>query len=172
MKKWTHLVVFAVLSGIAMLGRLWGVFSGGRIDRDVLLKVAKDQGMPSQEEYANFLEGQLQLQSNTVNKVLAVLLLVAFIAFLVFLIQKKYELASFVYIGYLFGTLIQRTYDFVVLKGISGQVNSPELRQVTDGSVLMVFVFGIVLFLIYFGLATFFHLRKPKNSELVEDTGI
>lgn len=172
MKKWTHLVVFAVLSGIAMLWRLWGVFSNGQLDKDVALKVAKGQGIPSQEEYVGFLEGQLQLQSNTVNKVFAILLLLVFLAFLVFLIQKKYELASFAYIGYLFGTLIQRVYDFVVLKGISGGVQSPELRQLMDGTVLMIFVSGLFIFLIFFGLATFFHLRKPKTSELVEDTGI
>ncbi len=172
MKKWTHLIVFAILSGISTLIRTWGMVTNSlnQSSAQDVTKELEKLGVPNSEDLAKVSQATMEFQNNLINKALIVLLLIAMVAMIVFLIQKKYELSSYTYIGYLFGTLILATYSFIGKKGVAQLYSDETMRQVTEAGALGGYIFSIVLFAIYFGLTVFFMLRKPKETPSMETT--
>ncbi|MBY5034127.1 MFS transporter [Streptococcus gallolyticus] len=160
-KKWTHLIVFAVLSGISSVYRLWSTFTA-HFDEAAVRKVYEQAGIPNADDMINMARSSVELQTSLVMKVFVVLLLLAMVAVVVFLVQKKGELASYTYIGYLFGTLVLATYSFVAGRGVLQQISEESIRQISQATLMGTFAVQVVLFAVYFGLTIFFHLRKPK----------
>ncbi|TCD45433.1 MFS transporter [Streptococcus sp. X16XC17] len=167
MKKWTHLYVFLILSGISSLYRSWTVFMS-KFDEAGLRSQFEAAGIPIDNEMISFSNAAFQFQTNIVNKILAVILVVALIVAAVFLIQKKFETASYTYIGYLFGTLILSTYSFIGTRGLTSIYTDVTVRNTVQATMLGGYALNIVLFIIYFGLIIFFHMRKPKAMPTLE----
>lgn len=162
MKKWTHLYVFVILSSVMTLYRGWSTFFTSFNEEQ--FKASFDSlGVPIDEATLSTMRASVDLQTSLINKILVVLMLLALIAVVVLLVQKKNELASYTYVGYLFATLIMATYNFVGGRGIGSLYSDPIMRQGYEAGLLGGYGISVVLFLIYFGLTVFFHLRKPKE---------
>ena len=142
-KSWTHLIVFAVLSGLSSLSRIWSVFFTS-FDEEKLRHSYEKAGIPN------------------VDEVIAVLLLLAMVAVVVYLVRKQGETASYIYIAYLFGTLILSTYSFVAGRAVIQTMTDETFRSVTNATILGGYIAKIALFALFFGLTVFFHIRKPK----------
>lgn len=167
MKKWTHLYVFLILSGISSLLRLWGTFMT-RFDEASYRTQMESAGISVDEGTMAFMRETSLFQTNVINKVFALFLVILLIVALVFLIKKQFEKASFMYIGYLFGTLILAVYSYVGSKGLVNLYTDETMRTVANSALLGGFAVSVVLFGIYFGLTVFFHLRKPKVLPTLE----
>lgn len=165
MKKPIYLYIFVALSTISTLfNRVWSTFFSDPSAAETLAEQQSSLGIAAKEELLSIYTPLFELQVGLFYKVFAILLLLALIATIIFLFQKKNELASYVYIGYLFGTLIQTVYTYVATKGIYAGVSNETFRVALEGSVLGAFILGAVLFAIYFGVTVFFLLRKPKET--------
>ncbi|MCP1639493.1 ABC transporter permease [Streptococcus gallinaceus] len=160
-KSWTHLIVFAVLSGLSSLSRIWSVFFTS-FDEEKLRHSYEKAGIPNVDEVISTTRASVELQSNMVMKIFAVLLLLAMVAVVVYLVRKQGETASYIYIGYLFGTLILSTYSFVAGRAVIQTMTDETFRSVTNATILGGYIAKIALFALFFGLTVFFHLRKPK----------
>ncbi|HEL1584258.1 TPA: MFS transporter [Streptococcus suis] len=166
MKKPIHLYIFVTLSTLSTLvNRVWSAFF---TDPNMMAETLADQqasmGVASKGELLSVYQTAFELQVGVFYKVFAVLLLLALVATIVLLFQKKNELASYVYIGYLFGTLIQTVVAYVTTRGIYAGFSNEALRTTYEATTLVSFIFGVVLFAIYFGLTAFFLFRKPKEA--------
>lgn len=162
MKKPIHLYIFATLSAIASALRIFSAFFQ-KYDEASTRKWF--QGAPGIDEtFFTYMKELNAFQTNGINKGLAVVLLVVLIATIVFLFLKKNEQASYSYLGYLFLTLVSSTYAFIGAKGLSHIY--PDFMP--DMQLMISYVVNIVLFVIYFGVTVFFHLRKPKEKPSME----
>ncbi|HFI0423893.1 TPA: MFS transporter [Streptococcus suis] len=163
MKRPIHLYIFVILSSIASILRLFSAFVSTFNEEQLRSSMQGAVGIDVEElilvsrETANLQNGMLQ-------KIVAVVLFGLLIAVIVFLFMKKNELASYLYIGYLFSTLLLNTYNYLAGKGVAQLYSDAAFRDVTAAGMLGVYIFYIVLFAIYFGLTVFFHLRKPKEQ--------
>lgn len=151
MKKPIHLYIFAVLSAISCLLRVYSAFFV-RFNEEELR--ASLQGMQGDgvEQLISYNKTVTEFSANIINKGFAVVLLLILIAVIVFLFKKQNERASYVYIVYLVGTLLAATYSYVGLKSLAG----------VDG--IISYLINAVLFFIYFGITVYFLLRKPKET--------
>ncbi|HFI0577969.1 TPA: MFS transporter [Streptococcus suis] len=163
MKRPVHLYVFVILSSIASILRLFSAFVSTFNEEQLRSSMQGAVGIDVEElilvsrETANLQNGMLQ-------KIVAVVLFGLLIAVIVFLFMKKNELASYLYIGYLFSTLLLNTYNYLASKGIAQLYSDAAFRDVTAATMLGGYIINIVLFAIYFGVTVFFHLRKPKEQ--------
>ncbi|HFH9838151.1 TPA: MFS transporter [Streptococcus suis] len=164
MKRPIHLYIFVTLSTIAtLINRVWSAFFTNPAAAEVLAEQQSSLGVGTKEELLSLYKSLLEAQVGIFYKVFAILLLLALIVTIVFLFQKKNELASYVYIGYLFGTLIQAVYAYVTTKGLYAGIANETLRVTLEATALGTFIVGTIFFVIYFGLTVFFLLRKPKE---------
>ena len=108
--------------------------------------------------------------TNFINKGLVILLVILLAATIFFLFKKANERASYVYIAYLFGTLIYFTYAYIGSLQISKQYQTADIYQATKSGALVGYGMNIVLFAIYFGLTVFFLFKKPKETPSVSQT--
>lgn len=164
MKKPIHLYIFVVLSGIASVWRVIGAFSSSPNTAQQLAQQQAVAGVATEAELLAIYEPLLAFQTGIVQKIFGIVLLLLVVGAAVFLLQKKNELASYVYMGYLFGTLLMATYTFIVTRGLFSQFANETMRSIMTGTVLGSYILSVVLFAIYFGLTVFFLLRKPKET--------
>ncbi|MEG3310955.1 ABC transporter permease [Streptococcus sp. SS-4456] len=163
MKRPIHLYIFVILSSIASILRLFSAFVSTFNEEQLRTYMQGAVGVDVEElilvsrETANFQTGIIQ-------KIAALILFGLLIAVIVFLFMKKNELASYLYIGYLFSTLLLNTYSYLAGKGIAQLYSDATMRDVTAAGMLGAYIINIVLFAIYFGVTIFFHLRKPKEQ--------
>lgn len=167
MKKPIHLYIFTGLSTIATLQRLFAAFFTDPSAAQVLAQQQAAAGVATEAELLAMYEQLFSFQVGIAQKIFNILLLVALATTVVFLFQKKNELASYTYIGYLFGTLALSTYNFVATKGLYAQFEDEMMRTILTGTATGTYIFAVVLFAIYFGLTVFFLLRKPKETPSV-----
>lgn len=163
MKRPIHLYIFVILSSIASILRLFSAFVSTFNEEQVRTVMQGAVGIDVEElilvsrETANFQTGIIQ-------KIAALVMFGLLITVIVFLFMKKNELASYLYIGYLFSTLLLNTYNYLASKGIANLYSDAGVRDVTAAGMLGAYIINIVLFAIYFGVTVFFHLRKPKEK--------
>lgn len=163
MKRPIHLYIFVILSSIAVILRLFSAFVSTFNEEQVRTAMQGAVGIDVEElilvsrETANFQTGIIQ-------KIAALVMFGLLIAVIVFLFMKKNELASYLYIGYLFSTLLLNTYNYLAGKGIANLYSDAGVRDVTAAGMLGAYIINIVLFAIYFGVTIFSHLRKPKEQ--------
>ncbi|HFI0342357.1 TPA: MFS transporter [Streptococcus suis] len=163
MKRPIHLYIFVILSSIAVILRLFSSFVSTFNEEQVRSAMQGAAGI-NVEEYILVLRETANLQTSMIQKIAAIVMFGLLIAVIVFLFMKKNELASYLYIGYLFSTLLLNTYNYLAGKGVAQLYSDAAFRDVTAAGMLGVYIFYIVLFAIYFGLTVFFHLRKPKEQ--------
>lgn len=163
MKKWTHLYVFLVLSGISTISRLWTAFFS-RFNEEQLAPLKEALPAESYNELVTIQRETIGISTGIVSKLFAVVLFAALVAVVVLLVKKQAEKASLVYIGYLFGTLLQATHVYIAMRGLANVYSDPMMRATTNQTTLVVYIFSIVLFAVYLGLTLFFHYRKPKET--------
>lgn len=163
MKRPIHLYIFVILSSIAVILRLFSSFVSTFNEEQVRSAMQGAAGI-NVEEYILVLRETANLQTSMLQKIAAIVMFGLLIAVIVFLFMKKNELASYLYIGYLFSTLLLNTYNYLAGKGVAQLYSDAAFRDVTAAGMLGVYIFYIVLFAIYFGLTVFFHLRKPKEQ--------
>ncbi|HFI0305443.1 ABC transporter permease [Streptococcus suis] len=162
MKRPIHLYIFVALSAIASLLRVYNAFFS-HYNEEAMLQLV--QSAPSiDENFLIYTKEAIGFQTNLINKVLAALLLLIVVATIVFLFMKKNEQASFTYLGYVFGALLFNTYAFIGGKGLVSIFTDELTRQGTSATLMGGYIVNIVLFVIYFGVTVFFHLRKPKEK--------
>lgn len=162
MKKPIHLYIFVVLSAIASLYRVYSSFFT-YFDDATAKKALEGVQINGLDQLLALQKASVEISTNVVNKSLAVILLLLLIGVIVYLVKKDTEKASYVYIAYLFGTLISSTYAFITGKQLLAIITDETLRAATQSSTTGVYIFYVVLFAIYFGLTVFFLLRKPKT---------
>ncbi|HFI0105771.1 TPA: MFS transporter [Streptococcus suis] len=163
MKRPIHLYIFVILSSIAVILRLFSSFVSTFNEEQVRSAMQGAAGI-NVEEYILVLRETANLQTSMIQKIAAIVMFGLLIAVIVFLFMKKNELASYLYIGYLFSTLLLNTYNYLAGKGVAQLYSDAAFRDVTAAGMLGVYIFYIVLFAIYFGVTVFFHLRKPKEQ--------
>ncbi|MGQ7462548.1 ABC transporter permease [Streptococcus suis] len=163
MKRPIHLYIFVVLSSIASILRLFSAFVSTFNEEQVRTVMQGAVGVDV-EEFILVSRETANLQTGIIQKIAALVLFGLLITVIVFLFMKKNELASYLYIGYLFSTLLLNTYNFLASKGIAQLYSDAGLRDVTAAGMLGAYILNIVLFAIYFGVTVFFHLRKPKEQ--------
>lgn len=163
MKRPIHLYIFVILSSIASILRLFSAFVSTFNEEQVRSAMQGAVGI-NVEEYILVLRETANLQTSMIQKIAAIVMFGLLIAVIVFLFMKKNELASYLYIGYLFSTLLLHTYNYLAGKGIAQLYSEKGLSDVTEAATLGVYALNIVLFAIYFGVTIFFHLRKPKEQ--------
>ncbi|WP_155963177.1 ABC transporter permease [Streptococcus ruminantium] len=162
MKKTVHLYIFVILSSIASLLRIFNVFFS-KYDETVMRQLFQNlEGID--EAMFTFMRESISFQTNLINRAFAVVLLLTLVAVVVLLFLGKNKQASCTYLGYLIGTLLLHTYSFVGSKGLTQIYTDLTTRQIVEIQTLAFYVVNIVLFLIYFGVTIFFHLRKPKQE--------
>ncbi|HFU4026051.1 TPA: MFS transporter [Streptococcus suis] len=169
MKKPIHLYIFVTLSTLSTLvNRVWSAFfTNPNTMAEALAEQQASLGVASKGELLSVYQAAFELQVGMFYKVFAVLLLLALVATIILLFQKKNEQAAYVYIGYLFGTLVQTVVAYVTTRGIYAGFSNETLRTTYEATTLVSFIFGVVLFSIYFGLTAFFLFRKPKETPSV-----
>lgn len=163
MKRPIHLYIFVILSSIAVILRLFSAFVSTFNEERVRTAMQGAVGI-NVEEYILVLRETANLQTGIIQKIAALVMFGLLIAVIVFLFMKKNELASYLYIGYLFSTLLLNTYNYLAGKGIANLYSDAGVRDVTAAGMLGAYIINIVLFAIYFGVTIFFHLRKPKEQ--------
>ncbi|HEL9629243.1 TPA: MFS transporter [Streptococcus suis] len=163
MKRPIHLYIFVILSSIASILRLFSAFVS-TFNEEQLRTYTQGAVGVDVEELILVLRETANLQNSILQKIAALVLFVLLIAVIVFLFMKKNELASYLYIGYLFSTLLLNTYNYLAGKGIANLYSDAAWRDVAATGMLGTYIFKIVLFAIYFGVTVFFHLRKPKEQ--------
>lgn len=168
MKKWTHLLVFTILSGISALVGLYGVFFGKLSEKDL----AQLGTIPDGDTLVAVLKATNALQTGLISRVLVVLLFVLLVAIVLFLVRKQEELASYTYMGYLFVTLIRSTYGYVGGKNIAQLHTDAMMRSIAEKTALFGYLGMVALFALFFGLTVFFHFRKPKPQPPVTGNDI
>lgn len=165
MKKPIHLYVFAVLSTIASITRIYTSFFA-RFNEEELRSAFQGADVTGADDLIAFTKAAHEFNTDWVNRSLAIILLIFLIVTIVFLFKKQNERASYIYIVYLFGTLIAAVYSYVgsakILQSFSGT-----MMDVGGNSGLFGFLLNAILFAIYFGLTVFFLLRKPKDTPSV-----
>jgi hypothetical protein len=171
MKKPIHLYIFAVLSLIASVLRIYTVFFS-KFDEAQIRSGLEAAGITGGD-----LDGIIGMSkasnaftTNIINKILVVALFAILIAAIVFLFKKANEKASYTYIAYLFGTLIYFTYSFIGTNQISKIHETAEMQGFTKSAALMGYGINILLFVIYFGVTVFFLVRKPKVTPDMSQT--
>ncbi|HFR3962930.1 TPA: MFS transporter [Streptococcus suis] len=162
MKRPIHLYIFVILSSIASILRLFSAFVSTFNEERLRTSVQGVVGIDV-EELILVSRETANLQTGIIQKTAALVMFGLLIAVIVFLFMKKNELASYLYIGYLFSTLLL-TYSYLAGKGIANLYSDAALRDVTAAGMLGAYILNIVLFAIYFGVTVFFHLRKPKEK--------
>lgn len=163
MKRPIHLYIFVILSSIASILRLFSAFVS-TFNEEQLRTYTQGAVGVDVEELILVSRETANLQNSILQKIAALVLFVLLIAVIVFLFMKKNELASYLYIGYLFSTLLLNTYNYLAGKGIANLYSDAAWRDVAATGMLGTYIFKIVLFAIYFGVTVFFHLRKPKEQ--------
>lgn len=163
MKRPIHLYIFVILSSIACILRLFSAFVS-TFNEEQLRTYTQGAVGVDVEELILVSRETANLQNSILQKIAALVLFVLLIAVIVFLFMKKNELASYLYIGYLFSTLLLNTYNYLAGKGIANLYSDAAWRDVAATGMLGTYIFKIVLFAIYFGVTVFFHLRKPKEQ--------
>lgn len=163
MKRPIHLYIFVILSSIASILRLFSAFVS-TFNEEQLRTYTQGAVGVDVEELILVSRETANLQNSILQKIAALVLFGLLIAVIVFLFMKKNELASYLYIGYLFSTLLLNTYNYLASKGIANLYSDAGLRDVTAAGMLGAYIINIVLFAIYFGVTIFFHLRKPKEQ--------
>ncbi|HFI0025170.1 TPA: MFS transporter [Streptococcus suis] len=163
MKRPIHLYIFVILSSIAVILRLFSSFVSTFNEEQVRSAMQGAAGI-NVEELILVSRETANLQTSMIQKIAAIVMFGLLIAVIVFLFMKKNELASYLYIGYLFSTLLLNTYNYLAGKGVAQLYSDAAFRDVTAAGMLGVYIFYIVLFAIYFGVTVFFHLRKPKEQ--------
>lgn len=152
-----------ILSSIASILRLFSAFVKTFNEERVRTYTQGAVGVDV-EELILVSRETANLQTSMIQKIAAIAMFGLLIAVIVFLFMKKNELASYLYIGYLFSTLLLNTYNYLAGKGIANLYSDAAFRDVTAAGMLGAYIFYIVLFAIYFGVTVFFHLRKPKEQ--------
>ncbi|HEL2402008.1 TPA: MFS transporter [Streptococcus suis] len=163
MKRPIHLYIFVILSSIACILRLFSAFVS-TFNEEQLRTYTQGAVGVDVEELILVSRETANLQNSILQKIAALVLFGLLIGVIVFLFMKKNELASYLYIGYLFSTLLLNTYNYLASKGIANLYSDAGLRDVTAAGMLWAYILNIVLFAIYFGVTIFFHLRKPKEQ--------
>ncbi|HFI0563567.1 TPA: MFS transporter [Streptococcus suis] len=163
MKRPIHLYIFVILSSIACILRLFSAFVKTFNEEKLRTAMQGAVGI-NVEELILVSRETANLQTSMIQKIAAIAMFGLLIAVIVFLFMKKNELASYLYIGYLFSTLLLNTYNYLAGKGIANLYSDAAFRDVTAAGMLGAYIFYIVLFAIYFGVTVFFHLRKPKEQ--------
>ncbi|NQN49706.1 MFS transporter [Streptococcus suis] len=163
MKRPIHLYIFVILSSIASILRLFSAFVKTFNEEQLRTAMQGAVGIDV-EELILVSRETANLQNSILQKIAALVLFGLLIAVIVFLFMKKKELASYLYIGYLFSTLLLNTYNYLASKGIANLYSDAGVRDVTAAGMLGAYIINIVLFAIYFGVTIFFHLRKPKEQ--------
>ncbi|HFI0633759.1 TPA: MFS transporter [Streptococcus suis] len=163
MKRPIHLYIFVILSSIASILRLFSSFVSIFNEEQVRSAMQGAAGI-NVEEYILVSRETANLQTSMIQKIAAIVMFGLLIAVIVFLFMKKNELASYLYIGYLFSTLLLNTYNYLAGKGVAQLYSDAAFRDVTAATMLGGYIINIVLFAIYFGVTVFFHLRKPKEQ--------
>lgn len=163
MKRPIHLYIFVTLSTIAVLLNTFGVFFS-KFDEEGVRQLMQSGGVVD-ETTITYLRESAAVSTGLVNKLFAIVLLGSVIAVIILLFRKQNEQASYVYLAYLFGTLLKSTYQFIASKAVVAKVYSdPILQEPFDMTLLVGYAISVVLFAIFFGVTVFFHLRKSKNS--------
>lgn len=163
MKRPIHLYIFVILSSIACILRLFSAFVSTFNEEQLRTAMQGAVGIDV-EELILVSRETANLQTSMIQKIAAIAMFGLLIAVIVFLFKKKNELASYLYIGYLFSTLLLNTYNYLASKGIANLYSDAGVRDVTAAGMLGAYIINIVLFAIYFGVTIFFHLRKPKEQ--------
>ncbi|HEM3181146.1 hypothetical protein [Streptococcus suis] len=163
MKRPIHLYIFVILSSIASILRLFSAFVSTFNEEQLRTYMQGAVGVDV-EELILVSRETANLQNSILQKIAAIAMFGLLIAVIVFLFMKKNELASYLYIGYLFSTLLLNTYNYLAGKGIAQLYLDATMRDVTAAGMLGAYILNIVLFAIYFGVTIFFHLRKPKEK--------
>lgn len=163
MKRPIHLYIFVILSSIACILRLFSAFVSTFNEEQLRTAMQGAVGI-NVEELILVSRETANLQTSMIQKIAAIAMFGLLIAVIVFLFMKKNELASYLYIGYLFSTLLLNTYNYLAGKGIANLYSDAAWRDVAATGMLGTYIFKIVLFAIYFGVTVFFHLRKPKEQ--------
>ncbi|MBL1125485.1 MFS transporter [Streptococcus suis] len=163
MKRPIHLYIFVILSSIASILRLFNAFVSTFNEEQVRTAMQGAVGIDV-EELILVSRETANLQTSMIQKIAAIAMFGLLIAVIVFLFMKKNELASYLYIGYLFSTLLLSTYNYLAGKGVAQLYSDAAFRDVTAAGMLGAYILNIVLFAIYFGVTIFFHLRKPKEQ--------
>ncbi|HFU4000035.1 TPA: MFS transporter [Streptococcus suis] len=163
MKRPIHLYIFVILSSIAVILRLFSSFVSTFNEEQVRSAMQGAVGI-NVEEYILVLRETANLQTSMIQKIAAIVMFGLLIAVIVFLFLKKNELASYLYIGYLFSTLLLNTYNYLAGKGVAQLYSDAAFRDGTAATMLGGYIINIILFSIYFGVTVFFHLRKPKEQ--------
>ncbi|HEM4051197.1 TPA: MFS transporter [Streptococcus suis] len=163
MKRPIHLYIFVILSSIASILRLFSAFVSTFNEEQLRTYMQGAVGVDV-EELILVSRETANLQNSILQKIAALVLFGLLIAVIVFLFMKKNELASYLYIGYLFSTLLLNTYNYLAGKGIANLYSDAAWRDVAAAGMLGTYIFKIVLFTIYFGVTIFFNLRKPKEQ--------
>lgn len=163
MKRPIHLYIFVILSSIASILRLFSAFVSTFNEEQLRTAMQGAVGIDV-EELILVSRETANLQNSILQKIAALVMFGLLIAVIVFLFMKKNELASYLYIGYLFSTLLLNTYNYLAGKGIANLYSDAAFRDGTAAGMLGAYILNVVLFAIYFGVTIFFHLRKPKEK--------
>lgn len=164
MKKPIHLYIFVVLSSIATIMRLFGAFVPTFDEANVRSLFQGMENTIDIEETITVLRETAALSTNGINKAIAIISLLVLIGAIVFLFQKKNELASYTYLGYLFVAFLFNTYNYIASKNLFLLYSDELVRQTSDGTALGSYIVNIVIFAVYVGVTAFFLLRKPKEK--------
>ena len=169
MKRPIHLYIFVALSTIASILRIQGTFFTV-FDEAKSREIFKGIEIEGVDNLVAMAKDSASFTTNFINKGLVILLVILLAATIFFLFKKANERASYVYIAYLFGTLIYFTYAYIGSLQISKQYQTADIYQATKSGALVGYGMNIVLFAIYFGLTVFFLLKKPKDTPSVTQT--
>lgn len=169
MKRPIHLYIFVALSTIASILRIQGTFFTV-FDEAKSREIFKRIEIEGVDNLVAMAKDSASFTTNFINKGLVILLVILLAATIFFLFKKANERASYVYIAYLFGTLIYFTYAYIGSLQISKQYQTADIYQATKSGALVGYGMNIVLFAIYFGLTVFFLLKKPKDTPSVTQT--
>ena len=169
MKRPIHLYIFVALSTIASILRIQGTFFTV-FDEAKSREIFKRIEIEGVDNLVAMAKDSASFTTNFINKGLVILLVILLAATIFFLFKKANERASYVYIAYLFGTLIYFTYAYIGSLQISKQYQTADIYQATKSGALVGYGMNIVLFAIYFGLTIFFLLKKPKDTPSVTQT--
>lgn len=135
MKRPIHLYIFVILSSIASILRLFSAFVKTFNEEQLRTAMQGAVGIDV-EELILVSRETANLQNSILQKIAALVLFGLLIAVIVFLFKKKNELASYLYIGYLFSTLLLNTYNYLASKGIANLYSDAGVRDVTAAGML------------------------------------
>ena len=169
MKRPIHLYIFVALSTIASILRIQGTFFTV-FDEAKSREIFKGIEIEGVDNLVAMAKDSASFTTNFINNGLVILLFILLAATIFLLFKKANERASYVYIAYLFGTLIYFTYAYIGSLQISKQYQTADIYQATKSGALVGYGMNIVLFAIYFGLTVFFLFKKPKETPSVSQT--